>query len=393
MSNERKLSRLGYFLFIVFLVVTVLVSGQGSSPRRYAQAQDGASEEISLCAGHGFLVEGQNWEVEGGVGGIRDTTAEPLGPDEAVDYSTILSSQISVSSIYKPVAILVIDDFQTPVGNLSHGDYVYTVADELLKSFGIPVLYAPPETADSSILLDKLDVAPGYRTNLIVQGINTKLAQYQASGYSRVVLNMSFVLMPCEYTFQGTDKKFDFFTFIDTYQARTQEGENYSLVEYLQQYFTDPVREGRVQELLNYDVAAEFESLHKQLQQSPPEGIDKIIPVAAAGNSGWSVPFKPGLWLEVLSASSTQADTATLSIFSNSGEIAAPGEWYEFPANDEAVAGTSFAAPFVSVFFALLEAKDSGNQCDEWELSVDPASNPPTFSNPYFAGTEQVVCP
>jgi hypothetical protein len=89
------------------------------------------------------------------------------------------------------------------------------------------------------------------------------------------------------------------------------------------------------------------------------------IYVASSGNFGLGYAMYPAAWPLVVSVSSqnaieSDAFSATKSFFSNSGDVMAPGLFYELGRSSEddpelviAYAGTSFSAPVVSLFTAL----------------------------------------
>jgi hypothetical protein len=90
------------------------------------------------------------------------------------------------------------------------------------------------------------------------------------------------------------------------------------------------------------------------------EGMGKpTISVAAAGNSSLPFPFVPALWDSVLSVSAAGSKPNTKVGYSNSGEVSALG----VHPDNQALIGTSFAAPRVSVAAARYLLKYGTNTC------------------------------
>ena len=86
--------------------------------------------------------------------------------------------------------------------------------------------------------------------------------------------------------------------------------------------------------------------------------------IAAAGNYSLTFPMYPAAWPEVVSVSSHDVGSTTISAFSNRGEVMITGGWFRLtnPAgingpmtNAPRVVyqGTSFSAPAASVFTAI----------------------------------------
>lgn len=88
---------------------------------------------------------------------------------------------------------------------------------------------------------------------------------------------------------------------------------------------------------------------------------DALIHVAAAGNFGSPYPLYPAAAPNVIAVSSMDFtagsfNTSPRSAFSNRGQVMAPGAAFELISTNEmtvAYAGTSFAAPVVSLYSAL----------------------------------------
>jgi hypothetical protein len=291
----------------------------------------------------------------------------------------------------EPVAILVVDDFSsggtgdTPA---SHGWLVWEVFTQLHTLL-------PPEAA-ANIFLEQVDIADegGYRSDLIVPAIQSAVEELSAQGISRFVLNLSFAFIPCE----DAETGFNFLEFAET--RRDNPGR--SLVEHLggdpqvvQSLLTDsrvsyidesglasagqegdrgspllaaPAETGEIpptpeaeiqtprgQELrllrLFNNPKLQADPLRDFLRESRRDDLI-IVPVASAGNFKQRQPFYPARWPEVISVSANEGDNLRFWLHSNNADVSAPGAWFLFE-DGLYRAGTSFAAPVVSMLIAL----------------------------------------
>ena len=419
MRHERRLSRPGHFLVVVFLILVASVPGLSSSFLPSAQAQDD-----STCAANEFQVLGQEWEVAGGAFGF--TAAQPPNADTvaydmlAQQFSQMTLGSGSAIAPDRQVVILIVDDFDTPVRTLSHGEYVIEVASDMLGAARADVGFA-----EEMILVDKVEVTYD-DVSVIISRIDDALRARIEDGYTHFVLNMSFALMPCMYEVEaGRHNLPDNVTlfwqaFMEVYE-NPERPKNYSLIQYVENAL---LTQGNVPDSVPEDIPFEesdsiaravaravvfdwigtestlLDPLRAYLQGGLPEGVEVLVPVASAGNyggytppydpdgNGFVDPFAPGSWPEVISVSSTRADFSQLSVFSNAGGISAPGEWHEIASSSEYVAGTSFAAPVTSVLVALMQST-SAVTCNfaPWEQAellnaylIDAWNDTPPFS-------------
>jgi hypothetical protein len=187
------------------------------------------------------------------------------------------------------------------------------------------------------------------------------------------VLNMSFVLLPCDPSFgEGVEDE----ELVDLYKDMLSQ---FGLDVYEFEQTLDGLAGLSAQELeanpdfaqvraaLAYsgdyaDTNYESDPLFNQLQKYSSEettGDGFVISVAAAGNSGFNFPFAPALWPSVVSVSAldTEGATAPRAEYSNSGEVAMDGQHtsttlvFDFPEGqrEAPVEGTSFAVPRLSL--------------------------------------------
>lgn len=336
-----------------------------------------------------------------GTAGAEGETGEagltPEGEDIAADGLDTSPEWIVKTLLYaepgrEQVAILVIDDFSSDgTGDLpvSHGWLVWQVFQQLIGQLA-------PETAEL-ITLQQVNIADdaGYRSDLILPQLQAALEDFTARGISRFVLNMSFVFIPC------ADRELDF-DFDDFTDAR-QDDARLSLVEHIggdPDYVRSILKDARVgyidengltrldQESPRGSQSLQSRSNRSDVSEIPPtptrnvpdfrdkdlsvlrlfnntalqsdplrdylRGIRDaiVIPVASSGNFKQRQPFYPARWPEVISVSANEGDDLRFWLHSNNGDVSVPGAWFLFE-DGQYRAGTSFAAPVVSLLIAL----------------------------------------
>ncbi len=361
----------------------------------HVYAQGTNLEEIN-CAVTPDQILGQAYSRTSGAAGETDEGGlTPEGEDIvaaglAASTEWIMQNLPYATPGAAQVAILVADDFSadgtgdTPA---SHGWLVWEVFEGLLALL-------PQENADS-ILLVQVDIADeaGYRSDLILPAIQSTVEELSAQGISRYVLNMSFTFVPCLDSETG-------FSFADFVEAR-RNNPGRSLVEHLgadpqaiRAILTDsrvsyidetglastqqegsrgsqsvtapsdagavpPTPSDEIPELRGQDLQVvrlfnnprlQTDPLRDFLRQSRRDLI--IIPVASAGNFKQRQPFYPARWPEVISVSANEGNNLRFWLHSNNGDVSAPGAWFLLE-DEQYRAGTSFAAPVVSVLVAL----------------------------------------
>ena len=247
----------------------------------------------------------------------------------------------------------------------------------------------------SRLLLVGVDTG-GFNTNTVITNLNGVMQTIKAQyGISRFVVNMSFVIAPCDVSgwldrhgaplnasglqtyyeslIEGDADLESLHTTLDTVVATTRPDQ---LVTAL---LTDsdlrPLSE-RVPVNAFYSLFSgwDIEDIDpfantlpgdalEQLLNDPmrpyftAQAVGRVIPVAAAGNGTFTVginpvrhtpltfPFAPGMWNNVVSVSASAS--GAMASYSNSGEVMLNGE------TPELVHGTSFAAPRLSARQAI----------------------------------------
>jgi hypothetical protein len=378
-----------------------------------APAAFGAQGNIPLCGVNESQILGQPWKLNGAAGGIATeqylidnglmaNVLEPFdfGPVAiaAADYPANVSD-----SVHPTIGVLIVDDFSTPLAlNYdSHGDYVHRTMVSLYNSL--------PADLQAEILIREVNVGPGYDADTIIDGIDAAIAEggENFSTIGQYVVNMSFVLMPCQvqFVYEGTVIDFNYRDFLGQYQESVQSDNPLSLLSYLGTAFGLDVSIETDRFILAEVIADGIEDganlldpLHDYLTAFPSTHSVNLISVASAGNLGETsfgdAPFAPGVWEEVISVSSTDVNSGAvppLNEWSNWGEISAPGAWYPFGANESGTpifgAGTSFAAPAASLFTAIHLID---NACTYAPLASVPAAGP--FDNLWYMDAIPVNC-
>lgn len=333
----------------------------------------------------------------GTAGASGETSDSGLTPEgETIETNQLATSADWITSnlLYatpgtESVAILVVDDFSSDGSGstpASHGWLVWQVFQQLYDNL--------PQGAAGQITLQQVDIADqqGYRSDLILPAIQSAIQNLSEQGINRFVLNMSFVFIPC------TDKDLGF-NISDFLDAR-QSNPGRSLIEQLgddPQYVRSILRDSRIgyiddtsfvpvdptaprgnQQLSPAAPATQIpptpdtaqpafraQDLHvlkllnnSNLQSDPLRDFLRqqrdvmIVPVASSGNFKQRKPFYPARWPEVISVSANEGNDLRFWLHSNDADISAPGAWFLFD-DDQYRAGTSFAAPVVSLLIAV----------------------------------------
>jgi Subtilase family len=348
----------GFFLLTLLMSIGLVTFAQNpndlnctATPDQVlGQAFRGGAGVVGEIAEEGLTPEGLNIEDEG----------------LAVDAAWLVDNLMYSSGGTNPVAIIVIDDFSTEpdAEAVSHGWLVWEVLNDLLAEL-------PPEVA-SQIALSQINIAGenGYRSDLVVTALQTRMGELSASsGITRFVLNMSFVIVPC----QDQNLNFNFFDFLAEHEndpGKSIVGELTNDPAYLQDILENTsveyIEETKFQMRGNAGQPAYIQEKllifrlfeNTKLQSDPLRQFLRqqrqytIIPVAASGNFKWKRPFYPARWSEVLSVSASEGEDIARWSHSNNGDVTVPGAWYLF---DDGVyrAGTSLAAPVVSMMTAV----------------------------------------
>jgi hypothetical protein len=291
--------------------------------------------------------------------------------DWDLDGAELVTSLDYAATGTNPVVIIVVDDFSSdePVededwSTASHGWLVLNVFQRMMDEL-------PPD-AQNLILIETIDMSTlEYRSDLLAEELEATVDELNAQGYNRFVVNMSFVFVAC------ADGNFNY----HQWREERESNPNRSLLQatgsdeaYVQQILSD----NRVRRIDNNGFDADrgapafnqqrlaflrlFENIHMNqdpLRQYFMASHDyTLVPIAAAGNFKWKRPFYPAQWQEVLGVSATVGTDGDLWSLSNNGEVSAAGAYFLF--DDEVYrAGTSFAAPVVSMMQAIDLTNDS----------------------------------
>jgi len=245
-----------------------------------------------------------------------------------------------------------------------------------------------------------------YATEIVQQRIVESIGYIENEyGVHRFVLNMSFVIMPCDL---GKDKDgktlyndyLDLITSTPEINSLKNELDSLMLYDSGSETFIDPATNNSIPEdvarniLLytpelgsvrlrtiypsNIDLfqsSPYYQSLINDpianwLAESSKDPSHPVVSVAAAGNEGISFPFAPGIWDSVVSVSADGEDNG-LAPYSNWGEVKLDGKANY---NGEDVFGTSFAAPVLSYKEAIYLYNDGFVEC---KGSEDIQNSPP----------------
>jgi len=314
----------------------------------------------------------------------------------------------SASPAYSNVLILVIDDFVNKLSkdsDRSHGDYVMEVATvtyhELYDGQQVsmfPVNYGPVQTLDSALQ----HTASVFNT----------LAQ--DNSYDLVILNMSWIILPCEGDADGininvfgfnevisslNDERYEEYdlngdgliSFVEyTIVSNDLDGLNdyYTASEAIADFILDP--NNAAEEVNFYDVLGGEYGYADDGQEPGDISFDvDILPVAAAGNFSTQEealpPFAPASWENVLAVSGSPVnDFSNRWNRSHNGQVMAPASWHP-TMTDEYVQGTSFSTPMVSVFAGFMVIQSDCNLDALFPNNIVGANTP-------FASAINSVC-
>jgi hypothetical protein len=387
MKNFTRLLLVALFVPCVMSFSSLsFLSAQGQSQRNCAITPD-------QILGQAFT------STAGAAGGTGEDGMTPNGEDIEAEGLAASVEWILANLAYSPVgdqrvAILVLDDFSSDGSDaslVSHGWLVMQVLVQLQQAL--------PQTMGSLVRLHPVNIASdgGYQSELILPELMTAVDTLAAEGFQRFVVNMSFVFIPC----QDDELTFDFSSF----QAARRNDSTRSIIDYLgddEQYVRSVLDDSRIsyidetgftntdttqlrgsQSLSQGQASATgaqrvaptpnaqpraFQSndlrvirlfnrqslladpIRDYLRRTPRDRI--VVPIASAGNFKQRQPFYPARWPEVISISANEGNDLRFWLPSNNGEISVPGAWFLFE-DGEYRAGTSFAAPVVSMLVAL----------------------------------------
>ena len=247
-----------------------------------------------------------------------------------------------------------------------HGNVVISQFEDLLSEYEL----------EDSVSLHSVDIA-SLTTTSISDGIQAVIDDAQADYY---VVNMSFVLLPCEHA--GNAKSLQ-----AQLSAARGQGDNAGRGQAFDDsvsFLTETVIPAASQ---SFEDIADDENIDA-LQSLLSDLGSQAVLVAAAGNFGLDFPLWPAAWENVISVSASNGadmltadswdsddDTPLLSVelqrgnsnqfdterVSNYGEVMMPGEYDH--ADLGTIIGTSFAAPRLSVIMAWYLSQVGNGHC------------------------------
>ncbi len=273
-------------------------------------------------------------------------------------------------------------------GKISHGAIVFHEVVALLRAvfgegtwgeepslLGAPYVEFRAYSKGPKLRVQAVDARWGSATldtDQAALALEAALGKARAKGFKRVVVNMSFGVVPC-----GVVEDF----------ARTQE---VTFDEYVAALMAHNGISGATAARLSAEVQqpAELDDPLFALVACPAtgsgscgHGLTSLVFVAASGNYGQGFALFPAALPGVVSVGSQPAQDGaavpTRSAFSNAAAVLAPGDLVTVRTQGErglALAGTSFAAPVVSAF-AALDLQAQTPVCAGADPS-DPAGSP-----------------
>jgi Subtilase family len=263
---------------------------------------------------------------------------------------------------------------------LSHGALVFNHTAALLVAAGYTqvgflinesiIVFTIPNSDTPSIYVHLVDTE-GFDTQVIAERAKTGLDILRVLGASRIAVNMSFSIVPCSVLNDFTANRLAYPTFQSYAAEISAVNSGYTLNQVY----------AAIRRLVNLATEPLWAEIKSQISEN-------TLFVSAAGNYGLTYPMYPAAWQEVISVSSHDVGGG-LSSFSNRGEIMITGAWFRLTnpaginggisdAPNVVYAGTSFAAPAVTVFTAYDLAHDIP-QCGlrQNQLTPDLAYGPP----------------
>jgi hypothetical protein len=351
---------------------------------------------LGNCPVDEFRIPGERPRARGVAGGIGVLNASYPGAPTALGYPTGTGNYVkNVAALYgtssRDVALIVLDDFGSGVykldkavydlstlsfptgdplsraiaieealnelqtlGKLSHGALVLNHINALLVAGGYTIANATVDSVlfknpvSGKYILVKAINTEGFNTSMFAPRLEAAFLELRSSGYSSMAINMSFAIVPCSVRNDFANNRASYPT-LEKYAEEVASINGVALDTVFR-----TIRRPVSNDLLYAVIRGEA--------QVPPIPGETRVYVAAAGNYGLTYPMFPAAWPEVISVSSHDIG-AGFSDFSNRGEVMITGAWFRLsnPAllnggfgNSPKVvyAGTSFAAPAVSVFTA-----------------------------------------
>ena len=356
-------------------------------------------EEMGNCPFNELDIPGEGAYAQGSIGGLAVAPYPDGSTPDTVDSVAHKIYRLASPSLKERSAILVVDDFNDVYfldpgvfdslrglpedlheraeqqerrldvleagGQLSHGALVFDHTLALLNELSSDLAVEPLGVDFNGIRADFSDLGitvaavdtENFNTEIIAERIEATFDVLAKMGYSRFAVNLSFGLVPCSVLedFEASKEQYRWF---GDYRDAVLKANNLDAKKFGEQLAalltmtvgTDPLRD---------------------LAQTDPESfgdVEAIAYLAAAGNYGWDWSLYPGYWPEFASVSAADLSGPANrkdKYYSNTGEVLLPGGYFLLtlydpnantwwpPRVDTSIAGTSFAAPALSVFTAL----------------------------------------
>ena len=369
------------------LVVLALALGVLSAPPALAQPQPPsalplAMEAEEICAVNEFDILGQGHAY---IQGASGTLPPGVSPDQIIDPASPALHVVREIGV-QTVAILVVDDFTGVPNETPHGRMVTDLLIKMIQAN--PIYAAPPQLMNDDPVVWRWTPS-GYGTLLVVEvdteGYDTSLLRTRVEeaarlmvnkfGVRRMVMNMSFVLVPCVtpdydlFAMREMAQKGERVTLLEAvararqvpleFERTPEQALKLSLMEdpalqavsrvlvgYAQQVATDTTRGGALDPL--HEFIQDFTGTG---QYWNPTNDIVLFAVGSAGNFGRSLDaFVPAAWTEV-AATSAFLGARDPWAGSNRGQVMLAGGLY--PYGNSYLLGTSFAAPVLTMNMAF----------------------------------------
>ncbi len=346
------------------------------------------------CSVDAFSLPGQKMRLSGSTDGLASSAPGPsLLPGAAgARWRAALEADPPHD---RSAALLVVDDFSsasgTPVlrldpalaeavgagvssasiaawleaGLLSHGALVAQHARAVLS--GSEVVredpgddpwtwrFQTPDTSEAELLVRAVDTE-GLDSTVVAAALAGALGRLASEDrIDRVVVNLSFVLLPCS-TVEDFRANRDAYPTLEAYAAAVASVNGVLAADVLGAVTTWEVPSGDPLRALVAETRGRV-------------GDRTIVFVAASGNFGLPYAMAPAAWEGVIGVgASSHPDATPRADFANAAEVIDVGAWFELVLEEVATApilayaGTSFAAPSVATY-ALLDLARAEPRC------------------------------
>lgn len=425
-------------------------TGDSSGPASFDSTAGYCAATDFHMPGQGLQAVGAGLQAVGAVGGLFLAETSAYGGRivpgrEALD-PLIPALRLQPGADNPTVVILVVDDFG-PAGNdhyfwptihatveslrehqengtLPHGVLVAEHLAELLRRTGLGHAFigdaAPgphrvfwwnqgaPATPEPAFILQMLNTN-GLDSSGIVSLMREQILHWngqaaQVSGFhlepvTRFVINMSFVLLPCAVTddlaASGLGSFEDYVAAVAVVNGADPRQASEAVTA---APAVDPFAE-----FFDCPFGNPADPWGACYNEGGPASVEMLVPVASAGNFGLDFPLYPAAYPQVIAVGSFDVEAGSsfaqsAAAYSNGANVLAPGGLFFLTSSNSSTrtvgyAGTSFAAPYVSVMMAHDLGRNQGFLChpDGRSLGGDGLEIPwladPSLSNvPLFSG-------